>query len=170
MRFIIMHKTNPHWEAGAIPTPEFIARVGAPARADCEGWSTARRRGSSPELGGSAAQLLRRASESVTKGPFEGGNELPAAFSIVAPGRSTRPIEWASRQAKMLGDVEIEVRPVTEPWDIGMMPSRRRSRRSATWCCERPRPRRKPAAAVVGTAGRAGAARSKRPRQRTCTS
>jgi hypothetical protein len=28
MRFIIMHKTNAHWEAGAIPTPELIARVG----------------------------------------------------------------------------------------------------------------------------------------------
>ena len=31
-------------------------------------------------------------------------------------------IEWASRQAKVLGDVEIDIRPVTEPWDIGMAP------------------------------------------------
>ena len=29
MRFIIMHKTNAHWESGAIPSPELIARVGA---------------------------------------------------------------------------------------------------------------------------------------------
>ena len=29
-------------------------------------------------------------------------------------------IEWASRQAAVLGDVEIDIRPVTEPWDIGM--------------------------------------------------
>ena len=29
MRFIIMHKTNAHWEAGAIPSPELIGRVGA---------------------------------------------------------------------------------------------------------------------------------------------
>ena len=28
MRFIIMHKTNAHWEAGAIPTPDLIGRVG----------------------------------------------------------------------------------------------------------------------------------------------
>jgi hypothetical protein len=28
MRFIIMHKTNAHWESGAIPSPELIARVG----------------------------------------------------------------------------------------------------------------------------------------------
>jgi hypothetical protein len=31
-------------------------------------------------------------------------------------------IEWASRQAKVLGDVEIEIRPVTEAWDIGLTP------------------------------------------------
>ena len=28
MRFIIMHKTNAHWESGAIPGPALIARVG----------------------------------------------------------------------------------------------------------------------------------------------
>jgi hypothetical protein len=28
MRFVIMHKTNAHWESGAIPSPELIARVG----------------------------------------------------------------------------------------------------------------------------------------------
>ena len=32
-------------------------------------------------------------------------------------------IEWATRQADVLGpveDIEIDIRPVTEPWDIGM--------------------------------------------------
>ena len=29
MRFIIVHKTNPHWEAGAVPSALLIARVGA---------------------------------------------------------------------------------------------------------------------------------------------
>jgi len=28
MRFIIMHKTNAHWEAGAIPSRDLIAHVG----------------------------------------------------------------------------------------------------------------------------------------------
>jgi hypothetical protein len=31
-------------------------------------------------------------------------------------------IEWASRQARVLDDIEIDIRPVTEPWDIGMAP------------------------------------------------
>jgi hypothetical protein len=29
-------------------------------------------------------------------------------------------IEWATRQARVLGDGEIDIRPVTEAWDIGM--------------------------------------------------
>lgn len=31
-------------------------------------------------------------------------------------------IAWASRLAAVLGDVEIDIRPVTEAWDIGMTP------------------------------------------------
>jgi hypothetical protein len=29
-------------------------------------------------------------------------------------------ISWATREAEILGDVEIDSRPVTEPWDIGI--------------------------------------------------
>ena len=39
------------------------------------------------------------------------------------PVTEDRAIEWATRQADALGDVDIDVRPVTEPWDIGMAPA-----------------------------------------------
>ncbi|HEY6554796.1 MAG TPA: YciI family protein, partial [Vicinamibacteria bacterium] len=58
----------------------------------------------------------------VTQGPFEGRNELPAGFTILRALSLDEAIEWASRQAKVLGDVEIDIRPVTEAWDIGMAP------------------------------------------------
>ena len=29
MRFIILHRTNAHWESGAAPGPQLVARVGA---------------------------------------------------------------------------------------------------------------------------------------------
>jgi hypothetical protein len=121
MRFIIMHKTDAHWESGAIPGPELIARVGT-------------------LLGGLAkagallaAEGLRDSSEGVrlrfaagvrtiSSGPFEGDNELPAGFSVVRTRSLDDAIEWATRQAHVLGDVEIDIRPVTEPWDIGMVP------------------------------------------------
>ena len=119
MRFIIMHKTSPQWEAGAIPSPELIARVGnllgELAKANVL-------------LGGEG---LRASSEGVrvtfssgtrtiTKGPFTGENELPAGFSIIRAASLDEAIEWATRQATVLGDVQIDIRPVTEPWDLGM--------------------------------------------------
>lgn len=118
-RFIIMHKTNADWEAGAVPSAELIARVGA-------------------LIGGLAkagvllgAEGLRASSEGVrirvaggvrtiVKGPFPAGNEVPSGFSIVRARSLEEAIAWASRQAGILGDVEIDIRPVTEPWDIGM--------------------------------------------------
>ena len=53
-------------------------------------------------------------------GPFEGDNELAAGFSILRARSLKEAIEWATREADVLGDVEIDIRPVTEPWDIGM--------------------------------------------------
>ncbi len=130
MRFIIMHKTNAHWESGAIPGPELIARVGTLLG----------------ELGKAGVLLgaegLRASSQgvrlrfsagarTVVSGPFEGNNELAAGFSILRARSLEDAIEWATRQAHVLGpstplgagpaeDMEIDIRPVTEPWDVGM--------------------------------------------------
>ena len=122
MRFIIMHKTNAHWESGAIPSPELIARVGMLL-------GTLAKAG--VLLG---AEGLRASSEgvrlrfsagtrTVINGPLEGNNELPAGFSILRARSLEDAVEWATRQAGVLGDMEIDIRPVTEPWDIGMGPA-----------------------------------------------
>jgi hypothetical protein len=120
MRFIIIHKTNAHWESGAIPSPKLIARVGALLGGLAKAGAF---------LGGEG---LRASSEgvrlrfvdgtrTVINGPFEGTNELPASFSILRTRSLEHAIEWATRQAEVLGDAEIDIRPVTEPWDIGMV-------------------------------------------------
>jgi hypothetical protein len=119
MRFIIMHKTNAQWESGAIPSPELIARVGtllgqlskAGALVSGEGLRAS-----------SEGVRLRFASgvRTIIRGPFEGDNELPGGFSILRTRSLEDAIEWATRQTQALGDAEIDIRPVTEPWDIGM--------------------------------------------------
>jgi hypothetical protein len=124
MRFAIMHKTNAHWESGAIPDPELCARVGA--------WL-----GELAKAGAlQGAEGLRASSEgvrlrfsggtrTVINGPFAGERELPAGFSILRARSIDEAIEWATQEARTLGPdqvVEIDVRPVTEPWDIGMTP------------------------------------------------
>jgi hypothetical protein len=121
MRFMIMHKTNPHWESGAAPSPQLVARVGALlgelAKANvllgAEGLR-ASSRGVRLKFSGGV--------RTVTPGPFEGENELPAGFSILRVRSLDEAVGWASRKAAVLGDVEIDIRPVTEAWDIGMAP------------------------------------------------
>ncbi len=119
MRFIIMHRTNAHWESGAIPGPALLARVGTLVGELAK---------AGVHLG---AEGLRASSEgvrlrfaagtrSVIAGPFAGDNEVAAGFSILRARSIDDAIEWATREADVLGDVEIDIRPVTEPWDLGM--------------------------------------------------
>lgn len=122
MRFVIMHKTAARWEAGAIPSRELIARVGALL--------------GELNAGGAllAAEGLRASSEgvrvmfadgarTVTAGPFQGDNELPAGFTIVRARSLDEAVELATREAHILDDQQIDIRPVTEPWDVGMAPA-----------------------------------------------
>jgi hypothetical protein len=121
-RFLIMHMTDAHWESGARPTPELIARVGAMLRSLAEQGALLAAEGLRPSSEGVRLRFSG-GSRSVTEGPFEGGHELPAAFSIVRAASVDEAVEFASRTAAIVGDVEIDIRPVTEPWDIGMAPA-----------------------------------------------
>jgi hypothetical protein len=121
VRFIVMHKTNARWEAGEIPSPELIENVGA-LIGDLVKAGVFR---AGEGLRASAEGVRVRFAEggrTVTAGPFEGANELPAGFTILRTSSIDEAVEWASREAAVLGDVEIDVRPVTEAWDIGMAP------------------------------------------------
>ena len=121
MRFIIMHKTNAQWEAGAVPSQELIARVGK---------LIGELKKANVLLGGeglrSSSQGVRLkfsgGRRTIINGPFNGEHELPSGFSILRLESMDQAIEWASRQAQSLGDVEMDIRPVTEPWDIGLAP------------------------------------------------
>jgi hypothetical protein len=119
MRFMIMHKTNVHWEAGAVPSAALVKRVG----------------GLIAELAHAGvlrgAEGLRASSEgvrirvvngvrSVIAGPFDRDHELPAGFSILRARSLDEAVDWATREASVLGDVEIDIRPVTEAWDVGL--------------------------------------------------
>jgi hypothetical protein len=121
MRFMIMHKTIPAWEAGEKPSPELIARVGALVGGLAQTGVLLAGEG----LRASSLGVRLRFSggeRTITPGPFKGENELPAGFSILRVASLDEAVEWATRQAAVLGDVEIDIRPVTEAWDIGMMP------------------------------------------------
>ena len=121
MRFIIMHKTNARWEAGAVPSLALIARVGNLIGDLAKAGALLGAEGLRPSSEGVRLKFAR-GRRTITRGPFKGDNELPAGFSIVRAASIEQAIEWASQQAQVLGDVDIDIRPVTEPWDIGMTP------------------------------------------------
>jgi hypothetical protein len=64
---------------------------------------------------------LARGGKVVTKGPYTGANELVDSFAMIRASSLEEAIERAREFARVL-DTEIEVGPVVEPWDLGVMP------------------------------------------------
>ena len=118
-RWLILHGTHPRWEAGEPPGAELIARVGALLG---ELGREGRLLGAEGLRATSLGVRLRfeGGQRTLIRGPFPGEHELPAGFEIIRVATLNEATEWATRLAALLGDVEVDVRPVTEPWDIGL--------------------------------------------------
>jgi hypothetical protein len=121
MRAMIMHRTSAHWEAGGLPGKELIERVGGLVGELASAGVLLGAEGLRPSSEGVRLRFSG-GERQVQRGPYAGDNELPAGFTIVAVASLDDAIELASRQADILGDVELDIRPVTEPWDIGLAP------------------------------------------------
>jgi hypothetical protein len=118
-RFIILHATNRHWESGARPTSHLIERVGELLAAATKEAALLGAEGLRPTSQGVRLRFMAGA-PTIVKGPFEPQHELAAGFSIVRGTTLDDAIDFATREAETLGDVEIDIRPVTEPWDMGL--------------------------------------------------
>jgi hypothetical protein len=119
MRFIILHKTNARWEAGEIPDQGLIADVGA-LIGDLERAGILR--GADGLRASSQGARVRCAGGevAVAPGPFGGRDKMPAGFDVIRAATLEEAVAWAGEVGRALGDAEIDVRPVTEPWDIGL--------------------------------------------------
>jgi len=121
MRFLIMHKNDPHTEAGELPPPSLIAEMGAFIGEHAQSGRFLGGEG----LGASRTRtrLTFRGGQCVIKhGPYKGEHELPAAMLMLTVRSRDEAIGWAERYGKILGDGELELGPVNEMWDFGMMP------------------------------------------------
>ena len=121
MRFVVMHKHDKHTEAGELPGPELMAQMG-------EFIGEHLRKGQFLDGAGLGASSTRTRLTfsggqcTVKHGPYAGSNELPAATLLLKTETRDQAIGWAQRYGKILVDGEIELGPVTEPWDLGLMP------------------------------------------------
>ncbi|MBX5484695.1 MAG: hypothetical protein IRZ16_22970 [Myxococcaceae bacterium] len=121
MRYILLHRTEPRWEAGTLPSPELIARVGeligelSRAKMFVAGEGL---RASSLGVRLSFHGGKRR----LTRGPFQATEVVASSFLILRTATLDEAVDWATRVGQIAGDLQIELRPVTEPWDIGLQP------------------------------------------------
>jgi hypothetical protein len=113
-----MHKADANTEASRPPSPKIIQGMGplmmqmmqAGVLVDGAGLHASSRGVRLTFTGGK---------RTVTEGPFVRGNELLSGMTIVRVTSLDEAIAWASRYAAIIGDTELDIRPVVEPWDIG---------------------------------------------------
>jgi hypothetical protein len=118
MRFMIMHKTSAHWEAGAKPTLELVQRVGGMIGELQRAGVMLAGEGLAPSAQGARVRLTK-GDRTVTPGPISREGALPARYAIFRAGTVDQAADIAARFGKIFGDVFVDVRPVNEAWDLG---------------------------------------------------
>jgi hypothetical protein len=118
MRVMLMHATNADNEADKRPPDTLIAGV----RRSIEEMGAAGifRDGTGLRASSLGVRVrFRGGARTVTPGPFAGGNELTAALCALRVRSRDEVVAWATRFAAIVGDAEVDIRPITEPWDLG---------------------------------------------------
>ena len=120
MLYMVMHKTNAQMEAGVKPDQSIIENMGKLIGEAIEKGILHNGAG----LKGSAERVrisVKGGKATMQKGPYKGENELIAGFGQFRVKSMDEGIAWAKRFAEVVGDVDMEVGPVVERWDLGLM-------------------------------------------------
>ena len=117
MRFLVMHKSNEENEAGVPPSPELVEEMGKLMEESARAGVLLAAEGVHPSSRG-ARLSFSGGRRTVTDGPFAEAKELIAGFAVLQVESKEEAIEWATRFADVIGDVDIEVRQVIEMSDF----------------------------------------------------
>ncbi len=117
MRFMVIHKSNEANEAGVPPSPELVAKMGKFIEETAQSGVLLAGEGVHASSKG-ARVSFSGGKRVVTDGPFAEAKELIAGFAILNVSSKEEAIEWATRFAEIIGDVEIEIRQVVEAEDL----------------------------------------------------
>ena len=118
MRYITMHKANRDTEAGVLPSPEFMAAMGQLMQQMGEAGVLRGGEGLHATSKGVRIKLVR-GKRTVQRGPFKSDHELVAGYLQVQTKTLDEAVDWAARYGAIFGDGEVDVRPMTEFWDLG---------------------------------------------------
>jgi hypothetical protein len=118
---MVMHKVDATMEAGERPSEAIIREMGELVQGSLKSGVFLNGAG----LHRSAERVrvdFKAGARTLTKGPFTGKNELIFACFMLKAASREQASEQAALFANILGDVEIEIGPVVEPWDLGFVP------------------------------------------------
>jgi hypothetical protein len=121
MRVMMMHKVDAVMESGARPSPEMMERMGAFMAESAKSGQLLGGEGLQPSKTRTRLTFVR-GEVTIENGPYAGHNELPSRVALIKVKTREEAVDWATRYGKVLGDGEIELGPVTEAWDLGLMP------------------------------------------------
>jgi hypothetical protein len=120
MRFMVMHKVDAKMEAGGPPDQQIIQSMGALVQESLRNGVFITGAGLHP-----SAKRVRIKSAAgacrVSPGPYAGENELLASYAMIKVPSFADAVTHAERYALAEGECEVEVGPVVEPWDLGIM-------------------------------------------------
>ncbi len=122
MRIMMAHKHDQNTEAGLPPPMDLVQKMGAFVGE----YAKAGKFLDGAGLGASKHRTrltFKNGACTVKHGPYKGEHELPASTWVLKVATREEAIGWAERYGKILGDGEIELGKVNEPWDIGLMPA-----------------------------------------------
>jgi hypothetical protein len=121
MRFMVMHKMTEEMEKGLPPDPAIIEGVGKLVQEGVEEKVFVSGEGLKP-----SSQRVhiayKNGKRTITDGPFTEAKELVGGFALIRVRSKEEAISWCDRFAAVVGDVELFMGAVVEPWDLGMMP------------------------------------------------
>jgi len=121
MRIISMHKVDAAMEAGVMPSQELIQGMGKLIGEMHKSGVFLDGDGLRPTA--TRVRLRFQGGErTLEKGPYTGRNELVSAITMLKVAHMDEALGWAQRYAQAVGDVELELGPVTEEWDLAGLP------------------------------------------------
>jgi hypothetical protein len=118
MRFMVMHKMTPQLEKGLPPSAEELEGVNQLVSEAVRDGLLVAGEGLKP----SAQRVHIRyegGKRTITQGPFPDARELVGGFSLLRVRSREEAIGWCDKFAAAVGDVELFLGPVVEPWDMG---------------------------------------------------
>ena len=121
MRFMVMHKMTEEMEKGLPPDPAIIAGVDKLVREGLKEKAFVSGEGLKPSSQRTHI-AYKNGKRTIADGPFTEEKELIAGFALMRVRSKEQAVSWCDKFAAAIGDVELFLGPVVEPWDLGMMP------------------------------------------------